>query len=159
MVLQNWNLEGLSFFLGSIPKIDNDKPSKASTGVSLRKGRLGKLFALSRRKREMLHEEGWSTQWLFLPRSSLARASATDPKLQKAKAGTGGNEEQTIIGEDQVQDHLRNLNVYKSIHKVLREPTDIVAVPLLIIFEKFWQCGEVLTYWKRRKIITIFKKD
>ncbi|PKU45852.1 rna-directed dna polymerase from mobile element hypothetical protein [Limosa lapponica baueri] len=56
------------------------------------------------------------------------------------------NEEPPTIGEDQVRDHLRNLKVHKSMGpNEMRELTDEVAKPLSIIFEKLWQCGEVLT--------------
>ncbi|KFW04233.1 hypothetical protein N327_12989, partial [Fulmarus glacialis] len=68
------------------------------------------------------------------------------------------------VGEDQVQDHLRNLRVHKSmgpneIHpQVLKEVVDEVAKPLSIIFEKLRQSGEVPAGLKRGNITPIFKK-
>ncbi|KAK4830021.1 LOW QUALITY PROTEIN: hypothetical protein QYF61_008284 [Mycteria americana] len=68
------------------------------------------------------------------------------------------NEEPPTVGEDQVQDHLRNLKVHKSMGpdemhlQVLRE------LLLSIIFEKSWQPSEVPTDWKRGNITPIFKK-
>lgn len=41
---------------------------------------------------------------------------------------------------------------------VLRELVDEVAKPLSIIFEKFWQSGEVPTEWKRRNTNPVFAK-
>ncbi|KFV43390.1 hypothetical protein N341_07033, partial [Tyto alba] len=68
------------------------------------------------------------------------------------------------VGEDQVQDHLRNVKVHKSMGPdevplwVLREVVDEVAKPLFIIFGKSWQSGEVPTDWRRENITPIFKK-
>jgi len=65
---------------------------KASIGTSVIKGRLKKMWALSRRKWETWLPGIWRSlrySMLFLSQSSLASAPATPPKSQKAKTGTG----------------------------------------------------------------------
>jgi len=96
------------------------------------------MWTLSGRKQETCLPGIWRRLWYsFLPQFSPASPLATPPKSQKEKAGK--NKELPATEEDQVQDHLRNLKVHKSMRpdevhlQVLRELEDEVAKPLSMI--------------------------
>jgi len=70
----------------------------------------------------------------------------------------------STLKEDQVHDHLKNLNIHKSMEpdemypRVLKELAVIAAKTLSTIFEKSCQSGEVPGGWKKGSIVSIFKK-
>jgi len=79
--------------------------------------------------------------------------------------GDWGSEIPTTVREDQVCDHLRKVNIHKSMGademhpRLLRELADVIAKPLSVISEKSWHSGEVPGDRKKGTTAPIFKKD
>ena len=93
-----------------------------------------------------------------------SKCSSHTTQVAKGKGGDWDNEEPLTVGEEQVQDCLRNLKMHKSMGPDEMHPRSRgqlmgeVAKPLSIIFERSWQSGDVPTDWTKGNINPIFKK-
>lgn len=81
--------------------------------------------------------------------------------------GSRGGKVFAIISEHQVHDHLRNLNVQKSMgpNEMQWEPrgnwelTDVVVKHSPMIVEKSWGSDEIASDWKKWNIVPLFKNS
>ena len=70
-----------------------------------------------------------------------------------------------MIKENLVRDHLGKLDTNKSMgpdevrSQVLREPAEVLAELLSIIFERSWRTEEVPEGWRKATVTPVFKKE
>lgn len=88
----------------------------------------------------------------------ISKCSSHTVWVTEGKSRDWENEDLSAVGQDEVQEHVRNVKMHKSMRPaethpwVLSELSDEVTKPLPIIFEKLWQSCEIPTDWKKGKI-------
>ncbi|PKU42932.1 rna-directed dna polymerase from mobile element hypothetical protein [Limosa lapponica baueri] len=89
---------------------------------------------------------------------------AQDPQNLEESEKVWTKEAFPLVKEDQVKEQLSELDTHKSMGpdrmhpRVLREPAEVVAEPLSIIFERSWRTGKVPEDWSQANVIPVFKK-
>ncbi|GAB0183716.1 mitochondrial enolase superfamily member 1 [Grus japonensis] len=86
-------------------------------------------------------------------------------QVPKTDGKAWSKEDLPSVEEDLVRQYLSKLDPHKStgpdgMHpQVLKELADVIVRPLLIIFERSWQLGEVPQDWKKVSVTVSFQRD
>ena len=87
--------------------------------------------------------------------------AAQSPELEDHECG---NSDFPFVDTEIVRDQLYQPNVHKPMGpdgippRELKEPADVMAGPLSIIYQRSWESGEVPADWKLASVIPISKK-
>ena len=100
----------------------------------------------------------------FFASAFTGKGSSHTAQAAESKGKNRAKEDLTAVSEDQIQDHLKNLKVHKSMERnethprLLRDPADEDAKPLSILFDRSWESGEDPIGCKKGNITSIFRK-
>jgi len=139
----------------SLFKYINSK-QKTRDNVGQLLNELGVLVMEDAEKAELLNGSFVS---LFSAKAGPQESQALKVREEACKQGV-----LPLVKDNCVRDHFSNLDAHKSMGpdgmhpRVLRKPSDVIAEPFSIIFERSWRTGEVPEDWRKANITPVFKK-
>ncbi|GAB0207970.1 mitochondrial enolase superfamily member 1 [Grus japonensis] len=139
---------------GFFKYISSKRKSRENVGLLLNE--VGALVTEDTEKAELLNAAF----------ASVFAAKASPQETQTLEVGekVWRKEDLPLVEEDQVREHLGNLDIHKSMGpdgmhpQVLRELADVIARPLSTIFERSWKTGEVPEDWRKASATLVLKK-
>jgi len=93
-----------------------------------------------------------------------AKAAPQESQSLEVRKKVWRKEDLPLLEEDQVRDHLSELDSHRSMGpndmhpRVLRELADVISEQHSVIFERLWRTGEVPEDWSKAIVTPIFKK-
>ncbi|GAB0180609.1 mitochondrial enolase superfamily member 1 [Grus japonensis] len=93
-----------------------------------------------------------------------AKAVPQESQTLEVEEKVSQKEELPLVEEDRVRYHLHKLSTHKSMDpdwmhpRVLRDLTDVIAMPFSIIFERSWKTEEVPEDWRKANVTLLIKK-
>lgn len=91
-----------------------------------------------------------------------SKINLQESQVPKTRGKAWNKEDATLVEEDQVRKHLSKVDIHKSMcpdghPQVLSKLGDVIARPLLIIFDLSWWPREVPKDWRKVNVMLTFK--